>query len=66
MAKKILKEVNPRINAFMKHFGIIPESPGLNPDTPVLKYLVVAVNTGSELKVEKGSLVLGMMTLNVR
>lgn len=32
------------INAFMKHFGIIPESPGLNLDSPALKYLVVSVS----------------------
>jgi hypothetical protein len=32
------------INAFMKIFGIIPESPGLNLDPPSLKYLVVSIN----------------------
>ena len=32
------------INAFMKLFGIIPESPGLNLDPPSLKYLVVSVS----------------------
>lgn len=32
------------INAFMKLFGITPESPGLNLDSPALKYLVVSVS----------------------
>jgi len=39
------------INAFMKSFGIIPESPGLNLDPPVLKYLVVAVNNQTPIVV---------------
>ena len=43
---------NMVINAFMKHFGIIPESPGLNPDPPVLKYLVVALNGRTPIVVE--------------
>jgi len=32
------------INTFMKHFGIVPESPGLILDPPELKYLVVSIN----------------------
>jgi hypothetical protein len=32
------------INSFMKLFGIIPESPGLNLEPPCLKYLVVSVS----------------------
>lgn len=32
------------INAFKKLFDIIPESPGLNLDPPILKYLVVSIN----------------------
>ncbi|MFH1349832.1 MAG: M99 family carboxypeptidase catalytic domain-containing protein [Pseudomonadota bacterium] len=32
------------INAFKKLFGIIPESPGLVLDPPVMKYLVVSIN----------------------
>jgi hypothetical protein len=32
------------INAFKELFGIIPESPGLVLDTPLLKYLVVSIN----------------------
>lgn len=32
------------INAFMKQFEIIPESPGLNLQSPALKYLVVSIN----------------------
>jgi len=43
---------NMVINAFMKHFGIIPESPGLNLDPPVLKYLVVAINGQTPIVVE--------------
>jgi hypothetical protein len=43
---------NMVINAFMKQFGIIPESPGLNLDPPVLKYLVVAVNGRTPIVVE--------------
>jgi hypothetical protein len=33
------------INAFKKLFGIIPESPGLILDPPVMKYLVVSINS---------------------
>jgi hypothetical protein len=43
---------NMVINAFMKQFGIIPESPGLNLDPPVLKYLVVAINGQTPIVVE--------------
>ncbi|MBP1742298.1 MAG: hypothetical protein H6Q48_4591, partial [Deltaproteobacteria bacterium] len=43
---------NMVINAFMKHFEIIPESPGLNLDPPVLKYLVVAINGQTPIVVE--------------
>ncbi len=43
---------NMVINAFMKHFGIIPESPGLNLDPPVLKYLVVAINGQTPIVVQ--------------
>jgi Carboxypeptidase controlling helical cell shape catalytic len=43
---------NMVINAFMKQFGIIPESPGLNLDPPVLKYLVVAINGLTPIVVE--------------
>jgi len=32
------------INAFMKMFGIVPESPALNLEPPALKYLVVSIN----------------------
>jgi hypothetical protein len=32
------------INAFMKRFEIIPETPGINLDPPKLNYLVIAVN----------------------
>ena len=43
---------NMIINAFMKQFGIIPESPGLNLDAPVLKYLVVTINGQTPIVVE--------------
>jgi hypothetical protein len=43
---------NMIINAFMKQFGIIPESPGLNLDAPVLKYLVVTINGRTPIVVE--------------
>jgi hypothetical protein len=32
------------INAFMERFGIIPQSPGLELETPSLKYIVVSIN----------------------
>jgi hypothetical protein len=32
------------INAFMELFGIIPQSPGMNLDAPLLKYLIVSIN----------------------
>jgi hypothetical protein len=51
---------NMIINAFMKQFGIIPESPGLNLDPPVLKYLVVAINGQTPIVVE------GTQTLELR
>ena len=43
---------NMVINAFMKQFGITPESPGLNLDPPVLKYVVVAINGQTPIVVE--------------
>jgi hypothetical protein len=43
---------NMVINAFMKQFGIIPESPGLNLDPPFLKYLVVTINGQTPIVVE--------------
>ena len=35
---------NLAINAFMERFAIVPETPGINLDRPVLNYLVVSVN----------------------
>ena len=35
---------NLAINAFMERMGIIPETPGINLEHPVLDYLVVSVN----------------------
>lgn len=37
------------INAFMKRFGIIPQSPGLELKTPSLKYVVVSINGGTPI-----------------
>jgi hypothetical protein len=41
------------INAFKRLFGIIPESPGLILDSPVLKYLVVSVNGRTPILVQE-------------
>jgi hypothetical protein len=40
------------INTFMKHFGIIPEHPGIALDPPLLKYIVLSINgdTGTVVK----------------
>jgi hypothetical protein len=35
---------NLAINTFMERFGIIPETPGINIEHPILGYLVVSVN----------------------
>lgn len=32
------------INAFMENFGIVPETPGINLEIPVLNYVVISVN----------------------
>jgi hypothetical protein len=42
------------INAFMKRFGIIPQSPGLALDNPVLRYVVVSVNGEIPIVINKG------------
>jgi hypothetical protein len=42
------------INEFKRIFGIIPESPGLVLDPPVLKYLVVSVNNQPPIVIEMG------------
>jgi hypothetical protein len=39
-----IRHHNLAINAFMEHFDIIPETPGLNLDPPELDYLVVSIN----------------------
>jgi hypothetical protein len=41
------------INAFMKLFNIIPQSPGLFLDPPLLKYLVVVVNGQVPIVIKK-------------
>jgi hypothetical protein len=43
---------NMVINAFMKRFGIIPQSPGLELDKPSLKYLVVSINRGTPIVIK--------------
>ncbi|MBW2064535.1 MAG: hypothetical protein JRJ03_06330 [Deltaproteobacteria bacterium] len=41
------------INTFMRHFGIVPESPGLILDPPELKYLVVSINGRVPIVIKK-------------
>ncbi len=43
---------NMVINAFMKRFGIIPQSPGLELETPSLKYVVVSINGGTPIVIK--------------
>jgi len=42
------------INEFKRLFGIVPESPGMFLDTPVLKYLIVSVNGRTPIVVKDG------------
>jgi len=35
---------NLAINAFMEQLGIVPETPGINLESPKLRYLVIAIN----------------------
>lgn len=41
------------INAFMEEFGIIPQTPGVELDSPVLKYLIVSINSETPIVVKK-------------
>lgn len=43
---------NLAINSFMKLFDIVPEMPGVNLDSPQLKYLVVSVNDSKPIAVK--------------
>jgi len=43
---------NLAINAFMEKFDIIPETPGLNLDKPVLDYLVISINNSLPIVVK--------------
>jgi len=43
LEKKVLHH-NFAINAFMEIFGIVPQTPGINIDDPVLEYIIVSVN----------------------
>jgi hypothetical protein len=45
------------INAFMKLFGIIPQSPGLTLETPSLKYLVVSINGNTPIVIKNNETV---------
>lgn len=47
------------INAFMKQFGIIPQSPGYALDAPELNYLIISINNETPIVVKEGE------TLNV-
>jgi hypothetical protein len=42
------------INGFMDLFGIVPETPGLDLDTPKLEYMVISVNDSLPVVVENG------------
>ena len=41
------------INAFMEEFDIIPHSPGLALDSPILKYIVVSINGETPIVIKK-------------
>jgi len=43
---------NLAINAFMRLMGIVPETPGLNLDPPVMKYLVISINDSLPIAVQ--------------
>jgi len=47
------------INAFMEKFGVVPETPGLNLDRPVLDYLIISVNDSFPIVVKN------QQTLNI-
>ncbi len=56
---------NLAINAFMEFLGIVPETPGIYLDPPVMRYIVMAVNdnipfaisNGHTLRISKGDVV---------
>ena len=50
---------NLAINAFMEKFDIIPETPGLNLDKPVLDYLIISINDSFPIVVKN------QQTLNI-
>ena len=45
---------NLAINAFMKIFDIIPETPSINLDPPRLEHLVISVNNNTAMVIENG------------
>jgi hypothetical protein len=55
-----IRHHNLAINAFMELLGIVPETPGIYMDPPVMRYVVMAVNGNIPLAVSNGS------TLNMR
>ena len=44
------------INAFMKRFNIIPESPSLTLDAPTLKYLIVSINGNTPIVIHENQI----------
>ncbi len=50
---------NLAINAFMEKFNIIPETPGIYLDPPILKYLIVSINDSPP------TVVANLRTLNI-
>lgn len=46
------------INAFMRMFGIIPETPGFRSEPPALKYLVLSINNDTPIVVRPGERVM--------
>jgi len=51
LEKKVLHH-NFAINAFMARFDIIPQTPGINLDDPVLEYLIVSINSSLPIAVK--------------
>ena len=51
LEKKVLHH-NLAINAFMGIFGIIPQTPGINIDDPVLEYIIVSINDSLPIAVK--------------
>ena len=52
LEKKVLHH-NLAINAFMDLFHIIPQTPGINIDDPVLEYIIVSINNSLPIAVKR-------------